>query len=81
MTYTVNAWLERGNPQLSVVDKLTGAVLVDLDAERLRDLFDSGALSLADLQAPQAQLQETVRDLFLELFLDSAKTCFSRRTF
>lgn len=81
MTYTVNAWLERDDPQLSVVDKLTGAVLVDINAERLRDLFDSGVLCLADLQAPQAQLQETVRDLFLELFLDSAKTCFSRRAF
>ncbi|MEH6651854.1 MAG: hypothetical protein V7707_17675 [Motiliproteus sp.] len=81
MTYTVNAWLERGAPQLSVVDKSTGAVLVDLNAARLRELFDSGVLCLEDLKAPQAQLQETVRDLFLEQFLESAKTSFTRRTF
>ena len=65
MTYIVNAWLERDEPQLLVTDRRTGKVVMEWSAERLKSLFASGELCLADLQAEDLQLQETVKELFL----------------
>lgn len=76
MTYMVNAWLERDDPQLTVTDKHSGRVLIDLDANRVRDLLDSGEFSVKDFLAPGAELQQTVRDLFLR----SAKESLTQAT-
>ncbi|WP_421866191.1 hypothetical protein [Motiliproteus sp.] len=65
MTYIVNAWLERERPQLQVTDRRTGKVVMEWGAERLKSMFATGELCLADLQASDAQLQETIKELFL----------------
>lgn len=67
MTYLVDAWLEREDPRLKVVDKRTGQVLVDLDAPRVRALLESGEFSVRDFQGAEAELQEIVRALFLRV--------------
>ncbi len=65
MTYIVNAWLERENPQLLVTDRRSGHVVMEWSSDRLKALFASGALCLDDLRASDAQLQQTIKELFL----------------
>ncbi len=65
MIYIVNAWLEREQPLLQVSDSRTGKVVIEWGAERLKALFASGELCLADLQVSGARMQETVKELFL----------------
>lgn len=65
MTYQVNAWLERDEPQLQVTDKRSGRVLIDWDAPKVRQLVEEGVICVADLLGSEAELQETVRDLLL----------------
>ena len=65
MSYVVNAWLERENPQLLVTDSRSVNVVMEWSVDRLKALFSSGVLCLDDLRACDAGLQQTIKELFL----------------
>ncbi len=65
-TYLIDAWLERPNPYLRILNRETGAVCARLDAEALEELRDQGGLDLHELESNEPQvLKELVRNLFL----------------
>ncbi|OMH30344.1 hypothetical protein [Motiliproteus sp. MSK22-1] len=65
MSYVIDAWLERGDPQLKVTSERTGQVLVDWNAVTVRELIESGQLDVAELQSPTQDLVETLKELML----------------
>lgn len=66
MTYLIDAWLERSNPYLRILDRETGEVCARLEEEALLELREQGELSLADLLGNEpGKLKELVRQLFL----------------
>ena len=65
MSYVIDAWLERADPQLKVTSERTGQVVVDWKAVRVRELIDSGELDVAELQSPTQNLLETLKELML----------------
>lgn len=50
MTFQVDAWLERKDPMLRVIDADTGREFLHLDAEQINDLIESGDLCPSDLE-------------------------------
>ncbi len=66
MTYLIDAWLDRPQPYLRVLDRHTGAVCVSLEGEALDELRDLGDLDLQELSTSEpGVLKEQVRNLFL----------------
>ncbi len=66
MPFVIDAWLERREPRLRVLDRKTGVVLRQWDAEALRKWCDSGEFCLEDLQySDPAELKRLVSELFL----------------
>lgn len=66
MTYLIDAWLDRPQPYLRVLDSNTGAVCVSLEGEALDELRDQGDLDLHELGTSEpGVLKEQVRNLFL----------------
>ena len=49
MTYLIDAWLDRPQPYLRILDRNTGAVCVSLEGEALEELREQGDLDLQEL--------------------------------
>ena len=66
MTYLIDAWLERANPCLRIIECETGQVCATLDESELLEMRDQGELSLDDLLSNEPhQIKELIRRLFL----------------
>ena len=66
MTYLIDAWLDRPQPYLRILDRNTGAVYISLEGEALDELRDQGDLDLHELSTSEpCVLKEQVRNLFL----------------
>ena len=66
MTYLIDAWLDRPQPYLRILDRSTGAICVSLEGDALDELRDQGDLDLQQLSTSEpCALKEQVRNLFL----------------
>ncbi|WP_417788097.1 hypothetical protein [Stutzerimonas xanthomarina] len=66
MTYLIDAWLDRPQPYLRILDRSTGAVCISLEGDALDELRDQGDLDLQELSTSEPYvLKEQVRSLFL----------------
>jgi hypothetical protein len=66
MTDLIDAWLDRPQPYLRVLNRNTGAVCVSLEGEALEELRAQGDLDLQELSTTEpCRLKEQVRSLFL----------------
>ncbi|WP_217477657.1 hypothetical protein [Stutzerimonas stutzeri] len=66
MTYLIDAWLDRPQPYLRILDRHTGAVCISLEGAALDELRDQGDLDLQELSTSEpCVLKELVRNLFL----------------
>ncbi|MBD7977681.1 hypothetical protein [Serpens gallinarum] len=66
MTYLIDAWLDRPQPYLHIVDCRTGAVCARFDASDLEELREQGELDPTVLNSSEpAVLKELIRTLFL----------------
>jgi len=66
MTYLIDAWLDRPQPYLRVLNRNTGAVCVSLEGEALEELRAQGDLDLQELSSSEpCRLKEQIRNLFL----------------
>lgn len=50
MTYVINAWLDKPQPELQLVERVSGAVVASWKGRRLKELFDSGLVSYEELR-------------------------------
>ena len=66
MTYLIDAWLDRPQPYLRILNRNTGQVCAVLKGDALDELRDQGELDLHELNSSEPQvLKEWVRNLFL----------------
>ena len=66
MTYLIDAWLDRPQPYLRILDRETGQVCAVLEEEALDELRDQGDLDVSNLSSSEPGIQkEMVRSLFL----------------
>ncbi|MEX6501630.1 PA4570 family protein [Pseudomonas zhanjiangensis] len=66
MTYLIDAWLDRPQPYLRILNRNTGEVCATLEAAALDELRDLGELDLHELGSSEPLvLKELVRNLFL----------------
>lgn len=66
MTYMIDAWLDRPQPYLRILNRATGEVCAVLEEEALDELRDQGDLDLHELNSSEPLvLKELVRNLFL----------------
>jgi hypothetical protein len=66
MTYLIDAWLDRPQPYLRIVNRETGEVCARLEEEALDELREQGDLDLDTLGSNEPLLlKELVRNLFL----------------
>jgi hypothetical protein len=70
--FTLNAWLERPNPLLRIVDSRSRRVVAEWRGDDLQALLDSGTLAPADCCGPRSREveHETIRELILEACLE-----------
>ena len=74
MTYFIDAWLDRPQPYLRIVNRLTGDVCLQIEGEELEDLREQGALDINDLNNPEPwMVKEQVRNLFLMCYAQAAR--------
>ena len=71
MTFFIDAWLDRNNPQLRIINKQSGDVCVELDAEDIQLLQQRGDI---DFHALETNESSQLKDLLQEIFL----FCFSK---
>lgn len=66
MTFMIDAWLDRPEPYVRIIDRETGAICAQLQGDALRTLQDQGDLDLQELASCEPRtLKEQVRSLFL----------------
>lgn len=66
MAYLIDAWLDRPQPYLRILDRETGQVCAVLEEEALDELRDQGDLDVSSLSSSEPGIQkEMVRSLFL----------------
>ncbi|UTW06674.1 PA4570 family protein [Pseudomonas benzenivorans] len=66
MTYLIDAWLDRPQPYLRIVNRQPGETCALLDEDALQELRDLGDLDLQELSCNEPLvLKELVRSLFL----------------
>ncbi|MDP3816768.1 hypothetical protein [Pseudomonas sp.] len=66
MTYLIDAWLDRPQPYLRILNRATGEVCAVLEEDALDELRDQGDLDLHELNSNEPLvLKELVRNLFL----------------
>ncbi|MBF7730225.1 hypothetical protein [Pseudomonas sp. N040] len=66
MTYLIDAWLERSNPCLRIIESATGNVCARLDEADLLEMREQGELHLDDLLTNELlKLKGLIRQLFL----------------
>ena len=69
MTYLIDAWLDRPQPYLRILERETGTVCVTLEESALEELREQGDLDLASLNSSEPLiLKELLRTLFLFCF-------------
>lgn len=66
MTYLIDAWLDRPQPYLRILNRQTGEVCAVLEEEALEELREQGDLDIDGLASSEpVVLKELVRNLFL----------------
>lgn len=66
MTYLIDAWLDRPQPYLRILNRETGEVCALLENEALDELREQGELDMQGLASSEPTVQkELVRNLFL----------------
>ncbi len=66
MTYFIDAWLDRPQPYLRIINRITGNICVQIEGKQLEELREQGELDINDLSSPEPwRLKEQVRQLFL----------------
>jgi hypothetical protein len=66
MTYLIDAWLDRPQPYLRILNRDTGQVCAVLEHEALDELRDQGDLDMSGLSSSEpVVIKELVRNLFL----------------
>ena len=66
MTYLIDAWLDRPQPYLRILNRETGTVCVTLEEQALEELRELGDLDLASLSSSEPLvIKELLRILFL----------------
>lgn len=75
MTYFIDAWLDRPQPYLRIVNRITGNVCVQIEGKELEELREQGALDMHDLSRPEPWLiKEQVRQLFLICYAQATRS-------
>lgn len=64
MSYCIDAWLDRPDPYVRVVDS-SGTTLVSVRGEELSRLFESGELDPGDLCVTTAEVQQTLLECLI----------------
>ena len=73
MTYFIDAWLDRPQPYLRIINRLTGNVCVQIEGKDLEEL--QGVLDSNDLNSPEPLvIKEQVRQLFLICYAQAARS-------
>ncbi|MDF2182157.1 hypothetical protein [Neptuniibacter sp. CAU 1671] len=65
MTYQIDAWLERSDPYLRIIDCQSGVVVMEWRNQRLKGLLEQGDITRQELEDKSTNQQALVRDLFL----------------
>lgn len=66
MTYLIDAWLDRPQPYLRILNRETGEVCALFEQDALEELREQGELDLHNLASTEPPvLKELVRTLFL----------------
>jgi len=66
MTYFIDAWLDRPQPYLRIINRLTGQVCLEVEGDELEELREQGALDMQELCSPEPSLiKAKIRQLFL----------------
>lgn len=74
MTYFIDAWLDRPQPYLRIINRVTGHVCVQVEGKDLEELREQGALDMDDLNTSEpGRLKELVRQLFLRCYAQTAR--------
>ena len=75
MTYLIDAWLDRPQPYLRILNRQTGEVCTLLEEQALEELRAQGDLDLHDLSSNEPLvLKEMVRNLFLFSYSRALRT-------
>lgn len=75
MTYFIDAWLDRPQPYLRIINRLTGNVCVQIESKELEELREQGVLDANDLNSPEPLvIKEQVRQLFLICYAQAARS-------
>ena len=71
INYVVNAWLDKPQPELELVEQDSGHVVRRWQGRRLQELFNSGLITYKELTTnSQEQLKALVKALILEVTCD-----------
>ena len=74
MAYFIDAWLERPQPYLRIINRLTGNICVQVEGEELEELREQGALDINDLNSTDPWLiKEQVHQLFLMCYAQATR--------
>ncbi|CAE6944307.1 MULTISPECIES: hypothetical protein [Pseudomonas] len=66
MTYLIDAWLDRPQPYVRILERDTGKVCASLEDEALEAFREQGGLDLHELSSNEpVVIKELVRNLFL----------------
>ncbi|MCC6075150.1 hypothetical protein ACFPTX_00845 [Pseudomonas sp. GCM10022188] len=66
MTFLIDAWLDRPQPYLRILDRDSGRVCAQLDRDALAELQEQGDFDLASLSSSEPSvLKELLQTLFL----------------
>lgn len=74
MTFTINAWLDKPIPELSIIQRGTGKTVAFWRGDALNNLFSGGVISYDELnQASEKSLKRMVKRLILEYATEQMK--------
>lgn len=74
MTFMIDAWLDRPQPYLRILDRDSGRVCAQLEAPAIHELQEQGDLDLASLTSNEPQsLKELLRTLFLYCYAQALR--------
>ncbi len=65
--FIIDAWLERKDPCLRVIDAEDGRVVMQIEGDRLQQMMDQGDLDPSELMQSRSNLKNLVRPLLLTL--------------
>ncbi len=79
MQYVIEARLENGEPELSVIDRLSGHVKLRWRLERIHEMFDSGEIKREEFLQPEKYgMQLLLKNLFLIACAQNLEACETR---